>query len=208
MNMHTDTPLDLVLVDANRTLRKGTELLVRSWGHHVIGAADDARCGVDLIRKRRPDVALVDLGIPGGAEPMLRAATAFDAGIVLFLGQLDRHELDRALHCGAKGLVLKSGEPGELREAIREVGRGERHVAPAVAELARRLLDVRDVLSKREQEILHLLAGGMTGVQASSQLTVSSQTVSTHIRNAMRKLGARTRVEAVTMAVARREIQS
>jgi DNA-binding NarL/FixJ family response regulator len=208
MNMHTDTPLDLVLVDANRTLRKGTELLVRSWGHHVIGAADDARCGADLIRKRRPDVALVDLGIPGGAEPMLRAATAFDAGIVLFLGQLDRHELDRALHCGAKGLVLKSGEPGELREAIREVGRGERHVAPAVAELARRLLDVRDVLSKREQEILHLLAGGMTGVQASSQLTVSSQTVSTHIRNAMRKLGARTRVEAVTMAVARREIQS
>ncbi|MEA2352181.1 MAG: hypothetical protein QOJ14_595, partial [Thermoleophilaceae bacterium] len=117
MNMHTDTPLDLVLVDANRTLRKGTELLVRSWGHHVIGAADDARCGADLIRKRRPDVALVDLGIPGGAEPMLRAATAFDAGIVLFLGQLDRHELDRALHCGAKGLVLKSGEPGELREA-------------------------------------------------------------------------------------------
>ncbi|MEA2243406.1 MAG: hypothetical protein QOD24_2962 [Solirubrobacteraceae bacterium] len=208
MNMHTDTPLDLVLVDANRTLRKGTELLVRSWGHHVIGAADDARCGADLIRKRRPDVALVDLGIQGGAEPVLRAATTFDAGIVLLLGQPDRRELERALHCAAAGLVLKSGEPGELREAIREVGRGERHVAPAVEELARRLLDVHDVLSKREQEVLHLLAGGMTGVQASSQLTVSSQTVSTHIRNAMRKLGARTRVEAVTMAVALREIQS
>jgi DNA-binding NarL/FixJ family response regulator len=209
ITMDPHVPLDLVIVDANRTLRKGTELLLRSWGHHVIGTAGDAQTGAEIIRRRRPHVALVDLELPGGREPVLRAATAFAAGVVLFVGQPARHELDGALRCGSRGLVLKSGDPGELREAIREVGRGERHVAPAVKELvARQRLNFGNALSNREREVLNLLAGGMTGVQASSQLTLSSETVRTHVRNAMRKLGARTRVEAVMMAVARHEIRS
>ncbi|MEA2398986.1 MAG: hypothetical protein QOK25_2542 [Thermoleophilaceae bacterium] len=205
--MTPDAPLDLVLVDANRTPRKGTELLLRSWGHHVIGSADDARSGYDLIRKRRPHVALVDLELPGGAEPVLRAATAFGARIVLVLGQPDRRELDEALSCGARGLVLKSADPSELRQAIREVGRGERHIAPAVGRLvARQRPNLGSALSKREREVLQLLAHGMTGEQASKHLALSPETVRTHVRNAMRRLGARTRVRAVTIAVAQREI--
>jgi DNA-binding NarL/FixJ family response regulator len=199
-------PLDLVL-DANRTPRKGTELLLRSWGHHVIGSADDARSGYDLVRKRRPQVVLVDFDLPGGAEPVLDAATTFGAHGVLLLGQPNRLELDNALSSGMRGLVLKSADPTELRDALREVGRGERHVAPAVERLvARHRLNLASVLSKREREVLQLLAVGMTGVQASKHLTVSTETVRTHVRNAMRRLGARTRVHAVTIAVARREI--
>jgi DNA-binding NarL/FixJ family response regulator len=204
VDVHT---FNLVILDANRTLRKGAELLLRSWGHHVIGAADDAQAGAEIIRTRRPHVALIDDDLPGGYEALLRQATVFGTGAVLLLGRPGRRELDRALGSGARGLVLKSGDPDELREAVRKVGLGEPHGAPAVNDLAvRQRLNLRYALSKREREVLHLLAGGMTGVQASTQLTLSSETVRTHVRNAMRKLGARTRVEAVTMAVAQREI--
>jgi DNA-binding NarL/FixJ family response regulator len=203
-----DGPLNIVLVDPHRTSRKGTELLLRSWGHHVVGAADDASSGHELIRKRRPHVALVDLDLPGGTEPVLRAPKDFGSSVVLFLEQPDRHELDEALECGARGLVLKSGDPGELRQAVRAAGNGRRYVAPAVeALLVRQRLNLNSALSKREREVLQLLAHGMTGEQASQHLVLSPETVRTHIRNAMRRLGARTRVQAVTMAVARREIR-
>ena len=206
--MVLDGPLNLVLVDANRTYRKGTELLLRSWSHHVIGSADDAQDGSELIRRRRPDAALCDHDLPGGAEPVLRASTTSTTHVVLVLGDPDIWELDRALGCGASGLVLKTGDPEELRLAVEAAGRGEPYVAPAVRSLiARRRLNLNGTgLSKREREVLQLLAHGMTGVQASEHLMLSAETVRTHVRNAMRRLGARTRVQAVTMAVTRREI--
>jgi DNA-binding NarL/FixJ family response regulator len=197
-----------VLVDGNLTSRKGIELLLRSWGHHVIGATDRASNGPDLIRKRRPHVAVVDLDFRE-VEPVLHAATACGVRVVLLLGQLDRRQLDEVLSCDAAGLVLKSADPGELRQAICEVGRGERFVAPAVKQLiARHRPNLGSMLSRREREVLQLLASGMTGVQASKHLTVSPETVRTHIRNARRRLGARTRVHAVAMALAQREIHS
>jgi DNA-binding NarL/FixJ family response regulator len=200
-----DTPLNLVLVDTNRTSQKGTELLLRSWGHHVIGCAADGPAGYDAIRTRSPDVAVVDLEGRDGIELAERAAAAFGSRIVLSLGQPDRHELDRALGCGAVGFVLNSADPNELRDAVHDAGLGERHVAPAVEGLVRRRLK-GSVLSKRERQVLQLLAGGMTGVQASRELTVSPETIRTHVRNAMRRLDARTRVHAVMIAVAQREI--
>jgi DNA-binding NarL/FixJ family response regulator len=209
INMATHVPLDLVLVDANRTLRKGTEMLLRSWGHHVTGTAGAADAGYDLIRKRRPDVALVDLDLPGGVEPVLRTVAAFGTRILLSLGQPDRRALDLAMTCGARGLVLQSADPDELREGLRVVGAGARYVAPAVEGLvALQRLNHGSALSTRERVVLQLLADGMTGAQASEHLSLSPETVRTHIRNAMRRLDARTRVRAVTIAVARGEIHS
>jgi DNA-binding CsgD family transcriptional regulator len=86
------------------------------------------------------------------------------------------------------------------------VGGGARYLAPSIEGLVARQRHLGSVLSKRQREVLQLLAHGMTGVQASKHLTVSPETVRTHLRNAMLKLGARTRVHAVTIAVAQREI--
>lgn len=208
-SMTSETSLNLVIVDANRTLRKGTELLLRSWGHHVVGAADDGLGGRRLVDARKPHVAVVDLDLPGGAESVLYATAELDTPVVLLLGRPDRRQLDEALACGARGLVLKEGNPDELRQAVSAVARGERYVGPSVAGLvARHRFDHGRPLSKREREILQLLAHGMTGARAANHLTVSPETVRTHVRNAMTKLGAHTRVHAVTMAVAQREIQA
>jgi DNA-binding NarL/FixJ family response regulator len=198
--------LDLVLVDPDRMPRTGTGLLLRSWGHRVVGVADDARTGCDAIRDRRPHVALVDLLTPGGPAPLLRAAEAVGAHVVLFLGQPAPRALEAALASGAHGLALKSADPEELREAISATGRGQRYVAPGVEALVAHRRAGARVLSNREREVLQLLADGLTGEQASRRLVVSPETLRTHVRNAMRRLGARTRVRAVAIALARRDI--
>ncbi|HEX8075105.1 MAG TPA: response regulator transcription factor [Thermoleophilaceae bacterium] len=205
-----DPSLTVVLVDANLTLRKGTELLLRSWGHHVIGRADDADRGYELIGRSSPNVALVDGELPAGAAAELagRAAESHPAtGVVLQLGHPNPLQLDQAMSCGAAGLALKCDEADELRAVIEAIGDGDTHLTPALRRLASaREADTR-ILSVREREVLQLLAHGATGEQASRLLTVSPQTVRTHVRNAMRKLRTSTRVHAVTTAVARHEIQ-
>ena len=205
--MTSETPREVLLVDANRALRSGLELLLRSWGHHVVGRAEDVESGLALIRRRKPSVTLVDFDLAGesGAELVRRAIATDPAGrIVLYLGDPGRLELEEATSCGARGIVLKGDDSGDLLEAIDIVGGGGTFIAPSVE---RRLTSVdARVLSKREREVLQLLAKGLNGRQASRVLTLAPDTVRTHVRNAARKLGAKTRVHAVTMALQQREI--
>ena len=205
--MTCDTPREVLLVDPNRALRTGMELLFRSWGHHVVGRTGDIESALDLITRRRPSVTLVDYDLAGesGAELVRRALQADPATkIVLYLGEPSRLELEEAMSCGAQGVVSKSGDPQELLQAIDIVTEGGRCIAPSVrSQLA--AADAR-VLSKREREVLQLLAQGLNGRQASRVLTLAPDTVRTHVRNAARKLGAKTRVHAVTMALKQREI--
>jgi DNA-binding NarL/FixJ family response regulator len=207
MNSNNSHPMNLLIVDANGTLRKGTELLLRSWGHHVIGSAGDAVTGFELVARRRPDVTLVDQDLPGGGAELARRITDADpsAAVVLHLaGGSCRGVLDAAMRSGARGLVLKSGEPRELLHALAKAASGGSYVTPLIARAHER--DTK-TLTRREREVLQLLAHGASGKRASAMLTLSPETVRTHIRNASRRLGARTRVHAVTMAIARGEIE-
>jgi DNA-binding NarL/FixJ family response regulator len=202
-------PLEITIVDADPKDRHGIELVLRSWGHRVIGRAGSSESALDAIGKRRPQVALVgmDLADGNGIELVGRLVAADpDLGIVLVLGQAGVHELEEAMACGARGVVLGSGEAGELANAIGVVGEGGRYVAPGVERLARTYTRLA-LLSKREKEVLQLLADGLTGAQAAVALAVSPERVRRHIRSAMRKLRARTRVHAVTIALKRQEIR-
>ena len=185
------------------------ELLLRGEGYHVVGTADDAEQAEQLILRRRPDVALVDLALPGesGAdltrrllehEPELR--------IILYSGSADEHELLDGLRAGAAGFALKSGDPAELKAAIRTVAEGGDYIDARLTPLLRRASDGCGLLSPREREILELLAHGLNGEQIAQQLYLSSETVRTHVRNAMSKLDASTRVHAVVLAMQRGEI--
>jgi DNA-binding NarL/FixJ family response regulator len=203
--------LNVVIVDDHVALRRGMELLLRRAGHHVVGTAGDAEGGEALILRRQPDVALVDLNLPGrsGAE-LTRSLLAArpELRIVLYTGAADERQLLEALDAGAAGLALKTGDPEELEQAIRTVAAGDAYLDPRLtALLARDDADGRTkVLSPREREVLGLLSQGLSGEDAAKQLFLSSETVRTHVRNAMAKLGASTRVHAVALALQRGEI--
>jgi DNA-binding NarL/FixJ family response regulator len=187
------------------------ELLLRREGYHVVGTADDAEQAEQLILRRRPDVALVDLSLPGenGADLTRRLLEHEpDLRIILYTGSADEEELLDGLRAGAAGFALKSGDPNELKAAIRTVAEGGDYIDPRLTPLLRRAAPGRKLLSPREREILELLAHGLSGEDAAKQLYLSSETVRTHVRNAMAKLDASTRVHAVALAMQRGEISA
>jgi DNA-binding NarL/FixJ family response regulator len=188
------------------------ELLLRRAGHHVVGTADNAEVAEALILRRKPDVALVDLALPGrsGAE-LTRSLLASDPDlrIVLYTGAADERQLLDGLDAGAAGFALKSGDPEELDQAIRAVAAGDDYLDPRLTPLLAKGASGRtQLLSPREREILELLSQGLSGEDAAKRLFLSSETVRTHVRNAMSKLGAATRVHAVALALQRGEISA
>jgi DNA-binding NarL/FixJ family response regulator len=199
----------ILLVEDHLALRKGLELLLRARGFHVVGAGSSPEEGYRLFSARRPDVAVIDVGLGDGSGVQLAErilATDPEAGVLMYTGTPDPEAVDAAAHCGARGFALKSRGPDDLMRAIRAVAAGGVYVDPVVATLLAPSAAPARVLTDREREILSLLATGLTGEQVAAELFLSPETIRTHIRNAMRKLGAHTRVHAVALAVRQREI--
>lgn len=198
--------IEVFVVEDHLAVRRGLEMLLRSEGLRVAGVAADVEEANGLLRRRRFDVALVDLNLPGGSGvEVVRELLERDPGgaVVLHTGETDPDQLREASLAGARGFILKTSPPNELVRALHCVADDGTYVDP---HLARALaggqpLDRLDALTPREREILDLLAEGLTGEQVADRLCVSSETVRTHVRNAMAKLGARTRVQAVALVV-------
>jgi DNA-binding NarL/FixJ family response regulator len=168
-------PLRLVLIEDHQALREGLELLLSREG-----CEDD---GIAL-------------------TPTLPDA---DAGrrIMLYTGSADEELLFSGLNLGAQGYALNDGSPHELVGALRLVAEGGSYVEPRLrpALLSRRSTERLPSLSNREREIIDLLAQGFTGEQVAERLVLSAETIKTHIRNAMNKLEAHTRVHATAIAL-------
>jgi DNA-binding NarL/FixJ family response regulator len=199
-------PLRLVLIEDHQALREGLELLLDREGCQVVGTAGTAHDGRELVERLDPDVALVDirLGEESGID-LTRALldAAPERRIVLYTGSSDVELLVSGLDSGARGYALKEGTPAELTGAIQTVAEGGTYVDPRLrpALLSRETTQRLKSLSKREGEIMDLLAQGLTGEQVAERLVLSSETVKTHIRNAMAKLEANTRVHAIAIAL-------
>ena len=171
-----------------------------------MGTAGSLDEGEALIAKTEPDVAVVDirLGDESGIELTRRLLDANpDQRIVLYTGESDSEVFYDALDSGARGYALKEGSPSELVSALQTVADGGTYVDPRLrpALLSRRATQRLPGLSPREREIMDLLAQGLTGEQVAERLVLSAETVKTHIRNAMTKLEASTRVHAVAIAL-------
>jgi DNA-binding NarL/FixJ family response regulator len=199
-------PLRLVLIEDHQALREGLELLLDREGCQVVGTAGTARDGRELVERLDPDVALVDirLGEESGID-LTRALldAAPERRIVLYTGSSDVELLVSGLDSGARGYALKEGTPAELTGALQTVAEGGTYVDPRLrpALLSRETTQRLKSLSKREGEVMDLLAQGLTGEQVAERLVLSSETVKTHIRNAMAKLEANTRVHAIAIAL-------
>jgi DNA-binding NarL/FixJ family response regulator len=198
--------LRLVLIEDHQALREGLELLLGREGCEVVGTAGTAAEGRDLIERLEPDVSLVDirLGEDSGIE-LTRAVLREDPSrrVVLYTGSSDVELLISGLDSGASGYALKEGTPNELTGALETVADGGTYVDPRLrpALLSRQATQRMPSLSKREREIMDLLSQGLTGEDVAERLVLSSETVKTHIRNAMSKLEAHTRVHAVAIAL-------
>jgi DNA-binding NarL/FixJ family response regulator len=202
----SETPLRLVLVEDHQALREGLELLLDREGLSVVGTAGTAIEGRTLVERLAPDVALVDIRL-GDDSGIKLTADLIDADpgrrIVLYTGSSDVDLLISGLDSGARGYALKDGTPTELKTALRTVAEGGTYVDPRLhpALLSRKATQGQRVLSKREREIMDLLAQGLTGEQVAEKLFLSPETIKTHIRNAMSKLEANTRVHAIAIAL-------
>jgi len=201
----------IVMVDDHPAVTRGIELLLRRFGHHVVGVADRPEAGYAMVEARRPDVAIVDLQLPdeNGAQLTRRLIERDpDQAVLLYTGAEDRTLLSQALDCGARGFALKSAAPGELAEAVRSVAGGGTYMDPRLRALVLswETTETVDLLSPREREILDGLARGLSGEQLATQLEISPETVRTHVRNAMEKLEAHTRAHAVVIALQQGEI--
>jgi DNA-binding NarL/FixJ family response regulator len=196
----------LVVIEDHDALREGLQLLLDREGWDVVGSSGTAAEGRELVERLDPDVALVDIAL-GGDSGIELTATLMDADperrIVLYTGSTDVDQLISGLDSGARGYALKEGTPKELVGALDTVADGGTYVDPRLrpALLSSKATQTQAVLSRREREIMDLLAQGLTGEQVAERLVLSPDTVKTHIRNAMTKLEAHTRVHAIAIAL-------
>jgi DNA-binding NarL/FixJ family response regulator len=201
----------LAIVDDHEALREGLEALLAGGELEVVGTAGNAAAALDVVEHARPDVVLVDIGLPdaSGIE-LARQLIARHRGlrVVLYTEDTDADLLYAGLDAGVAGYVLKAGPVRELAAAVAQVAAGGTYVDPRldrVLESERTVTRVSQ-LSPREREVMHLMAEGLTAEAAGGELGVSVETVRTHVRNAVRKLQARNRVHAIAVALERGEV--
>jgi len=196
----------LMIVDDHEALREGLEVMLTHSGHEVVGVAGNVAAALDLLEVASPDIAIVDIRLPDGSGIELTRqllARRPDLGIILYTGDSDAELLYEGLDSGARGYALKEGTQSELRNALTTVAEGGTYVDPRLhpALLSSKATKTQKGLSKREREIMDLLAQGLTGEQVAEKLYLSPETIKTHIRNAMNKLEANTRVHAIAIAL-------
>lgn len=171
-------------------------------GIEVVGTATGGTEALDRIAELTPDVAVVDVRMPGiGGIDVARSAAG--TSVILYTGYGDRALVIEAIDAGARGFVLKESPLSELARAVVVVAEGRTYVDPVLASV----LAGPDAaarfpgLTKREREVLRLLADGMRNEQVARELSISPLTVRTHVDKAMEKLEADTRTEAVATAL-------
>jgi DNA-binding NarL/FixJ family response regulator len=201
----------LVLVEHHEAMRDGLAVLLERRGFSVLGCATTAARAEQVIAERHPDVAVVGVDLPDerGTELIRRLhGSANGTKFVIYTGLNEPDLLEAAFRSGARGLVAKPAGLPALVEALRKVWRGGRYFDPRFSPKPADGKGPAKALSGREAEILALLARGLTGEEIAQRLVLSPETVRTHVRNAMGKLEARTRTEAVVKALERGEIQT
>jgi DNA-binding NarL/FixJ family response regulator len=202
--------LRIMLVDDHYLVRVGlANVIALEKDMAVCAEAPTGEQALDLFRRERPDVVLMDLRLPGlsGPEATRAIRAEFpDARIIILSTYSADEEVHAALQAGAMAYLLKSVEREELVLAIRKAAAGQRHLPP---ELAARLAarQPRSQLSPRELDVLRLIVGGKRNKEIAGSLQISEGTVKIHVSNILTKLGVFDRTEAVTAALRRGIVQ-
>jgi DNA-binding NarL/FixJ family response regulator len=206
-------PIRVLLADDHTLVRAGIQGLLQGLqGVEVVGEAGDGQEALRLAEVLRPDVVLMDVGMPGlnGLEVAGRLAT-LDASIRVIILSMHTSEeyVLRALRAGCAGYLLKASAVAELEVAVRAVSRGETYLSPAVSKrvvddyVSRTggAIDPLDALTPRQREILQLAAEGHSSKEIAERLGVSYRTVEAHRAQLMERLGVHDLAGLVRFAV-------
>lgn len=193
-------------VDDHPLLREGIAALVgNQTDMQLVAEASNGREALEEFRKHRPDITLMDLQMPGmsGIDTMSAIRGEFpDARIIVLTTHAGDVQISRALKAGARAYLLKGSLRKELLETIRAVHAGHKRLSSEVAaEIAEHATD--DALTPREIEVLRLVAGGNANKEIAARLSLTEETVKSHVRNILAKLGANDRTHAVAIGVKR-----
>ena len=202
----------VLLIDDHKVMRAGLRALLESTGRiEVVGEVSSGEEGVAEAERLEPDVAVMDLAMPGiGGIPAIRQVTALDLDTrVLVLTMHDEeHQLARAIEAGAAGYLNKSVADKDVIVAIEALARGHSYLPRRAAALLARSQSSRarevpglDVLSARERTAIELFARGFTASEAAKRMFVSPKTVEGYLARARRKLGLTGRTDIVRFAL-------
>ncbi len=202
--------LKIAIADDHPLFREGVVHILGSFGMTVVGQASSAEEAVELVRIHHPDVLLLDIKLPGGGLAALIGVVAIGATTaVLPLSVVDSDEcVALMMSKGARGYILKGIGGNELADAVRAVARGEIYLSP---QLVTKLFDrlsgshsptspAATVFTEREEQVLALLAQGLSNKEMAYRLEISEKTVKYYLTHVLKKLHVRNRVEAALFA--------
>lgn len=211
-----ETRTTVLIVEDHAALARGLEsVLSLETDLEVVGVVTRADAAAAAAAEYRPTVAVVDLDLPGGGGQQAILAmreSSPDTRFLVLTALRDRLELAKAVEAGASGLLHKSADVPQLLQHLRAVAGGRNLLDPVVtSSLLAELRDARhrgwraelarEALSPRETEVIAALARGESVTEIAERLTLSPDTIETHVRNARNKLGVSSRLEAVIEAM-------
>ncbi len=208
-------PTRVVLIDDHAMVREGIRVIVeRDPAIEVVGEASDGRLGIELVSRLKPDIVVIDIGMPNlnGVEATHQMTRDHpEIGVIGLSMHTDKRFVLAMFEAGAKGYVAKDSIADEIVRAIHAVSLGRRYVSSDVAGSVIDGATLRgqdpekprftQVLGAREREVLQLLAEGMTSGEIAEQLHLSVHTIDTHRRNIMKKTETHSVAELTKLAI-------
>ena len=209
--MNTE-PIRVVIADDHILVRQGIRAFLETYPDlRIVGEVEDAPGAVAVCAEQKPDVALVDMVMPGGGIMATRDIRAVSPStqVVLLTSFEDATQIVAAVRAGALSCLLKDIDADGLADALRRAAKGEATLHPRIAGYLMDALrggslprgeEVLDTLSQREREVLQLMADGMSNSKIATQLGIGEKTVKTHVSNTLAKLGVSDRTQAAVYA--------
>ena len=213
--MATAAKVRVLIVDDHQVVRQGLRTFLELHDDlEVVGEADNGTTAVDLARRLKPDIVLMDLVMPGlDGIAATRQVRALEGGpqVIALTSFAEDDKVFPAIQAGASSYLLKDVSPDDLVEAIRAVRRGEARLHPDIARKLMEQVVRRDTrpdsdrlvesLTEREREVIRLVAKGQSNQVIAQALVISEKTVKTHISNVLGKLGLEDRTQLAIYAI-------